>query len=117
MSDATPGLRQNTQAEPLMFSISKPFDLTGVFSGPSVPLPYKYRLFSSHPHPDSTTPRVPLSPVSTLFPTTRSASSLPHSPLTQHASCRQQRNAHLGDQHLLEPALPVWRLGPKRKGC
>ena len=51
-----------------MFSISKPFDLTGVFSGPSVPLPYKYRLFSSHPHPDSTTPRVPPSLVSTPFP-------------------------------------------------
>ncbi len=37
-----PGLRQNMQAEPLTFSPSKPFDLTGVFSGPSVPLPYKY---------------------------------------------------------------------------
>jgi hypothetical protein len=76
-------------------------------------------LFSSHPHPDSTTPRY-LSPLSVHHsPTTRFIPPLPSSNQSpsSYASRRQQRNAHLGAQHLLELALPVWRLGPKRKGC
>jgi hypothetical protein len=58
-----------------MFSISKPFDLTGVFSGPSVPLPYKYRLFS-FPSPSrlDDTPCTSLPCQYTISPTTRSAS-------------------------------------------
>jgi hypothetical protein len=82
--------------------------------------------FLSHPHlhPDLTTPRVRL-PCQCITYLLRALPRLPSLPLLhvnhhpschpQHASRRQQRNAHLGAQHLLGHVLTMWRLGPKKK--
>lgn len=114
----TPGLRQNTQNRATdYFSISKPFDPTGVF--PALPfhnliniLVFIPTLLYLPPLPCQCT----IPPLRVfLFPSPSQTN--PIQAVQQHASCRQQRNAYLGAQHLLGRVLPVWRLGPERKGC
>lgn len=82
MSDAYTGIKAKHAARATNLLHLKPFDLSGVFSGPSVPLPYKYRLFSSHPHPDSTT----LLPSQYTIPLQRALHLHSPTPLTHHSA-------------------------------